>query len=209
MAGPSWFDGRVEKKEDPAEHSAWEEVDGSAAAGKDGGDLIERMDRFRRLSYKVRYYILFALILIMIGFIVVPQFMDSDEIHVTSPLDLVKQLYFRAEDGTWYRIKNITDDTMYDAVSDAMRGTYKMTGQVYKDRKVTSILVVCNKEAEPLRAFWFHDGVLAEPSGEELMKTFERQETPFSYDDFTALLTENGIVLKKEELPAWTADMEK
>ena len=106
MSGSDWFDNRVEKKVTESEKEAAKRASGSRLKeGQDpaGDDLIARIDRLHQLSYKVRYYLLIGMILVLVGFAIVPRFFKTEKIHLPVPLDLGKFIYYRTEEGDWYR----------------------------------------------------------------------------------------------------------
>ena len=122
MSGSDWFDNRVEKKDRESGEEVMKRVSASSVKkGEDpaGDDLIARIDRFHQLSYKVRYYLLIGMILVLVGFAIVPRFFKTEKIHLPVPLDLGKFIYYRTEEGDWYKL-SIQDDDVYDTLNAAL-----------------------------------------------------------------------------------------
>ena len=211
MSGSDWFDNRVEKKDAETAEEVMKRV--SETPVKEGADpaaddLIARIDRAHQLSYKVRYYLLFGMILILIGFAVVPRFIKNDKVHLAVPLDLGKFIYYRTEEGDWYNL-SIRDDDVYDALNDMIRGTYVPRETKELDRNDMAVIYVCRVEDGPLHMLWFAEGCLFDMNEEGVWRRCEREETPFSYNEMRSFITEHGKTITEEELPSWMDEIKQ
>ncbi|MBO4289281.1 MAG: hypothetical protein J5865_04175 [Lachnospiraceae bacterium] len=209
MSGSDWFENRVEKKDSESAEEVMKRVSSSSVKeGEDpaGDDLIARIERLHQLSYKVRYYLLIGMILILVGFAIVPRFFKNDKLHLSVPLDLGKFLYFRTEEGNWLKM-SIEDDDVYDALSDLIKGTYAPKEKKQMDRDGMAVIFVCRVEDGPMHMLWFDGGSLCDMETEDTWVRYEREETPFSYDALLAFITEHGKAVAEEDLPDWMEDV--
>ncbi len=211
MAGSGWFDNRVEKSDAESAEEVMKRV--SEAPTKEGqdpaaDDLIARIDRAHQLSYKVRYYLLFGMILILIGFAVVPRFIKNDKLHLSVPMDLGKFIYFRTEGGEWYTL-SIRDDDVYDALSGLIRGTYSPQETRSMNRDDMAVIYVCRVEDGPLHMLWFAEGSLFDMDEDGVWKRYEREEAPFSYDEMQTFITERGKAIPESDLPSWMSEIKQ
>ena len=208
MSGSDWFDNRVEKKVTESEKEAAKRASGSRLKeGQDpaGDDLIARIDRLHQLSYKVRYYLLIGMILILVGFAIVPRFFKTEKLHLPVPLDLGKFIYYRTEEGDWYKL-SIQDDDVYDTLNDMIRGTYVPETEQKIDRDDMAVIFVCRVEDGPMHMLWFSEGSLFDAKSKDTWMSYEREEAPFSYEALRSFIMEHGKAVKWEDLPAWMGE---
>ena len=211
MAGSDWFDNRVEKKDAESAKEVMKRVsESSVKEGEDpaANDLIARIERAHQLGYKVRYYLLFFLILVMIAFAVVPRFIKNEKLHLSVPLDLGKFIYYRTEEGDWYKL-SIQDDDIYDELSGLIKGTYAPQEEKTMDRDNMAVIFVCRVEDGPLHMLWFAEDSLFDMKTEDSWARYEREETPFSYDAMRSFITEHGKAISEEDLPAWMDEVDR
>ena len=174
----------------------------SLREGIDAGSVLEKADKLRKVGSRIRVYVLIAAIVLMIGMVAIPSLLPHKDLRIARPLDMGEELYLRTVAGDVFRISCKGNQDLCDEIQEMIRGTYDPDTNLKVSLHEMSALIVCGEGGEPIRTFWFLDGLLMDPAETDGEWTsYKRRSIEVRYANLEEVFMEKGKLLEADQVP--------